>query len=82
RHVSTIPAPPGTFTRHALVVDGILAIEVDGRTHDERRRTLQDRAKEADIRAAGYQVVRYSYQQIMHNWPGVYADILRMLTAE
>lgn len=64
-----------------LVVDGILAIEVDGRTHDERRRTLQDRAKEADIRAAGYQVVRYSYQQIMHNWPGVYADILRMLTA-
>ncbi|KAB1664053.1 endonuclease domain-containing protein [Pseudoclavibacter sp. CFCC 13611] len=63
-----------------LVVDEILAIEVDGRTHDGHQRTLQDRAKEADIRAAGYRLARYSYPQIMQNWAGVYADILRLLT--
>ncbi|MCD7101451.1 endonuclease domain-containing protein [Pseudoclavibacter sp. 13-3] len=62
-----------------IVVDGILAIEVDGGTHDGHHRTARDRAKEADIRAAGYRVVRFSYWQIMEQWPRVYAEILQLL---
>ncbi|KAB1644509.1 DUF559 domain-containing protein [Pseudoclavibacter sp. CFCC 14310] len=62
-----------------LVVDGVLAIELNGGTHRDAEQFRRDHAKDIAIERAGYVSARYTYHQILHQWPEVYRDILSRL---
>lgn len=62
-----------------LVVDGVLAIELNGGTHRDAEQFQRDHAKDIAIEHAGYVNARYTYHQILHQWPEVYRDILSRL---
>lgn len=55
-----------------FVLGDRLVIEVDGREfHDKDR----DYERDARLAARGFRVMRFSYHQVMHNWPAVEAAI-------
>jgi very-short-patch-repair endonuclease len=57
-------------------------VEVDGfRFHSTRRAFEHDRRKEADLRAAGFTVLRVSFDQLQRGPYAVIADVVRALTA-
>jgi len=49
-----------------------LVIELDGREFHERER---DYARDARLGARGYRVLRFSYRQVMYDWPSVEAAV-------
>jgi very-short-patch-repair endonuclease len=57
-------------------------VEVDGyRFHSTRRAFEHDRRKDADLRAAGFTVLRVSFEQLTRDAYAVLADLVRALTA-
>jgi very-short-patch-repair endonuclease len=53
-----------------------LVIEVDGTTfHDRGSQFENDRRRDAELSARGYRVLRFSYRQILYDWPLVEAAI-------
>jgi very-short-patch-repair endonuclease len=53
-----------------------LVIEVDGAAfHDRGSQFENDRRRDAELSARGYRVLRFSYRQIVHDWPLVEAAI-------
>jgi very-short-patch-repair endonuclease len=59
-----------------------LIVEVDGfHFHSTRRAFEHDRRKEANLRAAGFTVLRVSFDQLAHESYAVIADLVRALTA-
>lgn len=50
-----------------------LIIEIDSKEFHERER---DYARDARLGARGYRVLRFTYRQVMHDWPAVEAAIL------
>ena len=54
-----------------------LVIEVDGAEyHTDPERFESDRSRDADLSRLGYRVLRFSYLQVMFNWPQVEGAIL------
>lgn len=74
---SQVPLPDGT--RIDLLVDGILAIEINGSTHLTREQRDRDYQKDMMITAIGKVPARYSYRQILFDWPAVHADVLQKI---
>lgn len=57
-----------------------LIIEVDSVDHHGSDEAFErDRARDQDLVALGFVVIRISYQQVMYDWPRVEARILRIL---
>ncbi|MFJ4224522.1 DUF559 domain-containing protein [Microbacterium sp. NPDC089695] len=60
-----------------FVVGGRLIIEVDGReNHTGTARRHRDLMRDAAASAAGYETLRFSYAQVVHDWPTVQAAVL------
>ena len=54
-----------------LLVEGRLLIEVDGREFHTGDRFERDRRRDAVLAARGYRVLRFSYRQVLYEWPMV-----------
>ncbi len=61
-----------------LVVEGTIAVEVDGDEH-HRDRFEPDRARDLDITASGLHALRPSARHVFTRWPRVEAAIVRAL---
>lgn len=54
-----------------------LVVEIDGREyHSGEERFESDRRRDAQLSAAGYRVLRFSYAQVMFHWSEVQAAVL------
>ncbi len=54
-----------------------LVIEVDGKEFHSRESDFEsDRRRDAELSALGYRVLRFSYRQMMREWPSVEAAVL------
>ncbi|MGN6741830.1 MAG: DUF559 domain-containing protein [Amnibacterium sp.] len=63
-----------------LVVDGRLIVELDGAEwHADRFE--EDRARDSAAARLGYRTLRFTYRQVLHEWPVVFAAITRALAA-
>lgn len=59
-----------------FVIGGRLIVEVDGRdNHTGSAKRHRDLMRDAAASAAGYETLRFSYAQIVHDWPTVQAAI-------
>jgi very-short-patch-repair endonuclease len=59
---------------------GRLIIEVDSKAwHLDEEAYERDRARDRQLAALGYHVVRLTYAQVMHGWAAVEADLLTMI---
>lgn len=59
-----------------LLIGDRLVVETDGREyHADPAAFERDRIRDARLTALGYRVLRFSYSQVMHNWPSVEAAI-------
>ena len=61
-----------------LVVEGRLIIELDGKEYHEGR-FAQDRARDAAAARQGYRTLRFTYAQVLYDWPTVQAAVLAAL---
>lgn len=60
-----------------LMIGERLIVEVDGREHHSDPVAFErDRVRDARLSALGYRVLRFSYNQVMFDWPLVEASIL------
>lgn len=69
---SQVPLP--SEERIDLLVDGVAAFEVDGRTHHADS-FLPDRAKDLRITIAGFHALRPAASMIFRNWDDVYLAV-------
>jgi len=75
-------AKVGDFTVDALWPELHVAVELDGgQAHGTPAAVAADRARDLYLRDAGYQVLRYSWDQIIHEPERVVADLRRHLAA-
>ena len=58
----------------------MLAIEIDGDSHDVRQQ--QDEIRDRRLNGLGIEVVRYTNAEIMNHLEGVYENLLRRVTEE
>ena len=65
--------PIGPFVVDFYCSDSRLVIELDGDVHETQRD--QDAEREAILTAAGYQIVRFSNEQVFADLPGLLATI-------
>ena len=57
-------------------------VELDGYdNHSSRAQIKRDRRKELELRAAGFLVIRYTWEQIVHQPEVVAADLLAALAS-
>ena len=56
----------------------MLAIEIDGGSHDARRRYDEDRTRR--LNALGVEVLRYANAEVMGNVEGVYLDLQKRVS--
>lgn len=68
--------PDGRAGRVDLLLDGWLAIELDG---DEFHDPVADRKRNAALVRLGYRVHRFGYDQVIHGWDHVEATIRELL---
>jgi very-short-patch-repair endonuclease len=83
-------AARGLRIRRQVVIEGVgrvdfvvgdrLIVEVDGREfHGSDDAFDRDRRRDLAAVARGYLVVRLSYRQVMHEWPGVEQQVLGLI---
>jgi very-short-patch-repair endonuclease len=66
-----------------FVLDRNIVIEVDGsRFHSGPAAFEADRVRDATLNALGYRVLRFSYRQVVDDWPSVLATILEVRDQE
>lgn len=54
-----------------------LVVEIDGSIHHHGPEAFEhDRRRDAALAVAGYRVLRFSYRQVMYDWPAVEAAVL------
>jgi very-short-patch-repair endonuclease len=63
-----------------LVVEGRLIVELDGQLWHAGR-FEEDRARDAAAARLGYRTLRFTYRQVMDEWPMVFAAITRALAS-
>ncbi len=66
----------GRKGRVDILIDAWLVIELDG---DEFHDPVADRARDALLVRLGYRVHRFGYDQVLNQWPLVYATIMELL---
>ena len=72
----------GVFEVDFIWRDARLVVETDGaRVHDTRQKFEDDRRRDAELTAAGYRVVRFTWRQITEE-PAVVIAVLRRLIGE
>lgn len=65
-----------------LLVGDRLVLQIDGfEFHASSRQRSQDIAHDAELRLRGFTVIRLSYSQVVHDWPGVERTIHRAVAA-
>lgn len=65
-----------------LLIDGWLIIQVDGYAfHSSSADRGRDVAHDAELLLRGYSVLRFTYAQVVHDWPNVKRTIQRALIA-
>lgn len=65
-----------------LLVGDRLVIQIDGwEHHKSSAQRARDIAHDAELRLRGYSVLRFSYAQIIHEWPKTEATIRRAVAA-
>lgn len=63
-----------------LLVGDRLVLQIDGyEFHSSSSQRTKDIAHDAELRLRGYTVLRFSYAQIVHDWPGVERVLRRAL---
>jgi len=67
-------------------VDGLvgerLVVQADGwEFHSSAAQRRKDIAHDAELRLRGFTVLRFSYDQIVHDWPAVERTVLRAVAA-
>lgn len=66
-----------------FVIDGVLAVEVDGSEfHSGHVAFVADRKRDAFLNALGYRVLHFSYAMILFDWPTVLSTITMVLRRE
>jgi hypothetical protein len=77
-----INLPDGTPIRaDAVYVEHRLVIELDDQSHFNERRARHDRRRDALLNAMGYRVLRFTYEQLIHEPAMVAAAIRRQLAS-
>mgnify|MGYP001576163222 CR=1 FL=1 len=71
--------PYGDYVLDFVCLDAKLVVEVDGGQHVERRQ--DDEARDASLRAAGFQVLRFWNNQVTHHMDAVVEAIVAALSA-
>lgn len=57
-------------------------VELDGRdNHSSPGQLERDRRKDLQLRRAGYVVLRYTWAQVVFEWPAVLADLRATLSS-
>ena len=56
-----------------------LVVEIDGDTHFIGNVPARDLKRDEDLRAHGYQVLRFTNDEVMHNAEGVYSAVVAAL---
>ncbi len=75
-------APLGQRRRADFLVEGLLYVEIDGKTyHSDERQFAEDRARDRAIVAAGRNVIRFTYADAVHHPERLVADVKAALTA-
>jgi very-short-patch-repair endonuclease len=75
-----VNARVGRFTADFLWRDRRLIVELDGfRAHGGRQAFEDDRARDVELRVLGYQVVRFTYRQVLDDPAGVAAKVRLLL---
>lgn len=65
-----------------LVIGDRLVVQIDGyEFHSDSAQRTRDIAHDAELRLRGYTVLRFSYAQVVHDWPAVAAVIRRAVAA-
>lgn len=65
-----------------LLVGDRLVLQIDGyEFHSSSSQRTKDIAHDAELRLRGYTVLRFSYAQIVHDWPGVERVLRRAVAA-
>lgn len=60
-----------------VLIGTALVVELDGRAfHDTASTFEEDRRRDALLSTLGYRVLRFSFRQVMHDWPSVEAAVL------
>ncbi len=63
-----------------LLVEGRLIVELDGwEFHGDEKAFEADRRRDTIAAAGRYRVLRFTYRQVMFEWPSVYAAVLAAL---
>jgi very-short-patch-repair endonuclease len=65
-----------------LLIGDRLVVQVDGyEFHSTSAQRTRDIALDGELRLRGYSVLRFSYAQVVHDWPGVERTIRRAVAA-
>lgn len=65
-----------------VLVGELLVVQLDGyEFHSSSAQRTSDIAHDAELRLRGYTVLRFSYAQVVHDWPGVERTIRRAVAA-
>ena len=70
--------PLGDYIVDFYCAERMLAIEIDGDSHDARQQ--QDDTRTRRLNALGIEVVRYTNAEIMNNLEGVFQNLLKRVT--
>jgi len=63
-----------------LLVEGHLIVELDGwEFHGDEKAFEADRRRDTVAASGRYRVLRFTYRQVMFEWPSVYAAVLAAL---
>lgn len=66
-----------------FVLGDRLVVEVDGREHHALVEGFaRDRWLDRELQLRGYDVLRFTYAEVLHDWPRVLADIRRMVSVD
>jgi very-short-patch-repair endonuclease len=76
-----VNARVGGMTVDALWSDHQLVVELDGVAHGGWAAIKRDREREMTLRAMGFQIVRYTWDQIVGRGTEVVADLRRLRAA-
>ena len=59
-----------------------LVVQIDGYAfHSSSAQRTRDVAHDAELRLRGYEVLRFTYAQVIHDWPSVERAISRAIAA-
>ena len=74
------PSLPACYKVDVACPETLLAIEVDGKTHNLRKWKFLDRRKEAVLSALGWSVLRFTNRQVDEDLPAVLESIRSCMT--